>query len=138
MFSFFGKKKSSSPAHHEEEAIQGPDANHTSDGFTVIGNTPPNPSPYPQQPAAGMNMRYPAFPSAGGIAVPNYFQHKTPPQQPIHYLQGIPFQLAPELESDDPMSSMQMEIDGVLAIMTKTLQLDCEHDFAVERSVLFN
>ncbi|EDV47362.1 uncharacterized protein LOC6551247 [Drosophila erecta] len=143
MFSIFGKRKpAETPT--EDQPIQGPaDASRpgtSGDDFVFIERKPgpdaphtgvPSGSMYPPMPPASY-LPYPPMPGPGG-------QVKQPGAQgPVNYLQDIPFELAPELATKDRYTSTQMQVDSILALLTRQLSVDElaeEYTFALERSV---
>jgi len=59
-------------------------------------------------------------------------------QGPVNYLQDIPFELALGLASKDRYASTQMQVDSILALLTRQMSVDElaeEYTFALERSV---
>ncbi|KAH8289743.1 hypothetical protein KR054_010202 [Drosophila jambulina] len=137
MFSIFGKKK---PAETPtEEPIQGPaDAPRPGDDFVFIER-----KPGPADPASGGSM-YPPMPPAGYLPYPPMPGPRAPGQGrqtgngPVNYLQDIPFELAPGLASKDSYASTQMQVDSILALLTRQMSVDElaeEYTFVLERSV---
>ncbi|XP_023176419.1 collagen alpha-1(XXVI) chain [Drosophila hydei] len=144
MFSLFGKRK---PAETPtEEAIQGPaDGPKQSNGddFIFVERKPDSDSI--TSPSSG--MMYPPMPqsSYGPMPYPPPLGPRTAtgqpgpnPNAPISYLQDIPFELSPQLATKDRFNGTQMQVDGILALMTRQLSVDAmaeEYTFALERSV---
>ncbi|KAH8373139.1 uncharacterized protein LOC110179533 [Drosophila serrata] len=144
MFSIFGKRK---PAETPtEEPIQGPaDAPRpgttSGDDFVFIERRPGSTDP----PAAGGSM-YPPMPPVGYLPYPPMPGPRAPGHTPsagrqsgpVNYLQDIPFELAPGLASKDSYASTQMQVDSILALLTRQLSVDElaeEYTFVLERSV---
>ncbi|EDW63027.1 uncharacterized protein [Drosophila virilis] len=143
MFSLFGKRK---PAETPtEEAIQGPADQPTKpnvgDDFIFVERktdadpiTAPGGMIYPPMPQTAYGpMPYP--PSLGGRTAtgsgPNL-------NAPASYLQDIPFELSPQLATKDRFNGTQLQVDGILALMTRQLSVDAlaeEYTFTLERSV---
>ncbi|XP_030378108.1 uncharacterized protein LOC115626783 [Scaptodrosophila lebanonensis] len=139
MFSIFGKKKPSEP--QPDDVIQGPaDAQkQNGDDFIFVErksdvvdpNTATGGGIYPPMPPASFtSLPYPPSlgprTAAGGAALP------------INYLQDIPFELSPQLATKDRYMGTQMQVDEILALMTRQLSVDEsaeEYTFALERSV---
>lgn len=147
MFSFLKKKTSpTTPPSEEQDIIPGsiwflnknindnyffnfffigPDSSlNNGDGFVVINHE--NPSPV-------NNNLYPPIPP---IPVNNMSYNKIPSIQPAHYLQGVPFKISPEIENSKSFETYQLEIDGILALMTKRLQFEEDYDFSLEREII--
>ncbi|XP_068159327.1 uncharacterized protein [Drosophila tropicalis] len=151
MFSIFGKRK---PAETPtEEAIQGPTEPPkatSGDEFVFVerkSDTDPQPST-----TTGGGMMYPPMPTAiyGASALPypptiGAAGSKQSPTAdgggssgPIHYLQDVPFELSPQLASKDSLNGTQMQVDSILALLTRQISVDElaeEYTFALERSV---
>ncbi|XP_017064163.1 uncharacterized protein LOC108103262 [Drosophila eugracilis] len=147
MFSIFGKRKpTETPT--EDQPIQGPaDGSRpgtSGDDFVFIERKPGPDAPqvpssatmYPPMPPAGY-LPYPPMPGhrggpgAGAVKLPGA-------QAPVNYLQDIPFELAPELVSKDRYDSTQMQVDSILAFLTRQMSVDelaDEYTFTLERSV---
>ncbi|XP_039232474.1 uncharacterized protein LOC120322002 [Drosophila yakuba] len=149
MFSIFGKRKpAETPT--EDQPIQGPaEASRpgtSGDDFVFIERKPgpdahhsgaQSGSMYPPMPPAGY-LPYPPMPGPRG-APPAGGQVKLPGAQgPVNYLQDIPFELAPGLDTKDRCTSTQMHVDSILALLTRQMSVDElaeEYTFALERSV---
>ncbi|KAH8235675.1 hypothetical protein KR032_005077 [Drosophila birchii] len=141
MFSIFGKRK---PAETPtEEPIQGPaDAPRpgatTGDDFVFVERKPgaaaASGSMYPPMPPAGY-LPYPPMPGPRASGqVPGAGRQSGP----VNYLQDIPFELAPGLASKDSYASTQMQVDSILALLTRQMSVDElaeEYTFVLERSV---
>lgn len=154
MFSFFKSKKPSPTENTEfEHAIPGPDASLDRDGFTVIN---PQPSPYQhnqyQQSGGGggsSNFVYPNL-GGGGIVSPLKFgsgnggggsttnQQQTPesPSATFHYLQGVPFKISSELNNNDTTEVSRLQIDEILAYLTRTFELSGDYEFRLEHTLI--
>nr|XP_016943541.2 translation initiation factor IF-2-like [Drosophila suzukii] len=154
MFSIFGKRKpAETPT--EDQPIQGPAEGSrpgtSGDDFVFIERRPgpdaPPPSAasisgamYPPMPPVGY-LPYPPMPGArgGGPGAGAGAAMKLPGAQgPVNYLQDIPFELALGLASKDRYASTQMQVDSILALLTRQMSVDElaeEYTFALERSV---
>ncbi|EDW52954.1 uncharacterized protein LOC6612285 [Drosophila sechellia] len=144
MFSIFGKRKpAETPT--DDQPIQGPaEATRpgtSGDDFVFIERKPGPDAPHPGVPTGSM---YPPMPPAGYLPYPpmpgpRSDQVKQPGAQgPVNYLQDIPFELAPGLATKDRYTSTQMQVDSILALLTRQLSVDElaeEYTFALERSV---
>ncbi|XP_053947992.1 uncharacterized protein LOC128856702 [Anastrepha ludens] len=147
MLSFFSKKKPDPPP---EEPIQGPtDPTQTNEGgggddfIFVERKTSENDPARP--PTQGMGM-YPPIPPTFGM---NRFsgQPAYPPTTsvaggynnatPVPYVQGIPFELAPQLSTKCDFEVTQLQVDSILALLTRQMSVDEteEYNFALERSI---
>jgi len=95
---------------------------------------------YPPMPPVGY-LPYPPMPGArgGGPGAGAGAAMKLPGAQgPVNYLQDIPFELALGLASKDRYASTQMQVDSILALLTRQMSVDElaeEYTFALERSV---
>lgn len=119
MFSLFRSKKSprSSP-----EPIPGPDASPPeSDNFVMVDNRPVNP-----QPQTGL---YPLFDATSNF-------HNESQTQPVHYLQGVPFKLSPDLSEGDATEAFQVRVDEILAKLSRWNSVEEDYDFTLERSLV--
>lgn len=122
MFSIFRSKKSprASP-----EPIPGPDASSPeSDNFVMIedrNHLQPQPT--------GL---YPLFDSTSATNSRN----EEAQTQPAHYLQGVPFKISPELSEGDATQAFQMQVDEVLAKLTRWNSVEEDYDFVLERSLV--
>jgi len=154
MFSIFGKRKpAETPT--EDQPIQGPAEGSrpgtSGDDFVFIERRPgpdaPPPSAasisgamYPPMPPVGY-LPYPPMPGARGGgpgAGAGAAMKHSGAQGPVNYLQDIPFELAPGLASKDRYASTQMQVDSILALLTRQMSVDElaeEYTFALERSV---
>ncbi|KAH8354192.1 hypothetical protein KR084_003063 [Drosophila pseudotakahashii] len=152
MFSIFGKRKpAETPT--EDQPIQGPAEGPrpgtSGDDFVFIERKPGADGPpcsafasagpmYPPMPPAGY-LPYPPMPGArGGLGPGAGTPVKLPAQGPVNYLQDIPFELAPGLATKDRYASTQMQVDSILALLTRQMSVDElaeEYTFALERSV---
>lgn len=146
MFSIFGKRKpAETPA---EDPIQGPidgprPGSSAGDDFVIIERKPavdPNPlapgSMYPPMPPAGYGAL--PYPMLGPRAGQSPAKLPGGTQGPVNYLQDIPFELAPGLAGKDSYASTQMQVDSILALLTRQMSMDElaeEYTFALERSV---
>ncbi|XP_017055075.1 uncharacterized protein LOC108097351 [Drosophila ficusphila] len=145
MFSIFGKRKpAETPT--EDQPIQGPAEGirpgTSSDDFVFIERKPGPDAP----PGASSGPMYPPMPPAGYLPYPpmpgprgGSGQVKQPSAQgPVNYLQDIPFELAPGLATKDRYASTQMQVDSILALLTRQMSVDElaeEYTFSLERSV---
>lgn len=156
MFSFFKSKKPSPTDSTEfEHSIPGPDTTIDRDGFTVINPLNPHHSPYQhnqyQQQGGGgaSNFVYPNLGGgggsnplsplrfgSGGSATPN--QQPTPesPSATFHYLQGVPFKLSAELNTSDTTEVSRLQIDEILAYLTRTFELSGDYEFRLEHTLV--
>lgn len=120
MFSLFRSKKSprASP-----EPIPGPDASTPeSDNFVIVENrNQPNP-----QPQTGL---YPLFDPATN-------SRSDTQTQPVHYLQGVPFKVSPDLSEGDGTQAFQVQVDEILAKLTRWNSVEEDYDFMLERSLV--
>ncbi|XP_018794512.1 PREDICTED: uncharacterized protein LOC108972405 isoform X2 [Bactrocera latifrons] len=125
MLSFFSKKKQDTD--FAEEAIQGPTDSTQSNEAQGIGMYPPIP------PAFGMG-RYPGqavYPPMTNVA------SASDNVSPVPYVQGVPFELAPQLSSKSDFEVTQLQVDSILALLTRQMSVDEneEYNFALERSI---
>lgn len=123
MFSLFRSKKSprASP-----EPIPGPDASTPeSDSFVIVGDRN-QPQPNSQQQQSGL---YPMF----DIASNSRSETQT---QPAHYLQGVPFKVSPDLSESDGTEAFQVQVDEILAKITRWNSVEDDYDFMLERSLV--
>ncbi|KAH8420548.1 hypothetical protein KR009_011286 [Drosophila setifemur] len=145
MFSIFGKRK---PAETPtEEPIQGP-ADPPRPGTSTVGDefvfVERKPAADPMAPGGGLYpygaLPYPPMPGPR----PGSSPAKQPgggggaTQGPVNYLQDIPFVMAPGLAGKDSYASAQMQVDSILALLTRQMSVDElaeEYTFALERSV---
>lgn len=139
MFGFFGKKKpAESPT---DEPIQGQaDATRQNNGddFIFVERKSDADPPAP----GGGRIMYPPMPqSAYGPmpyppAIPARQTMGTGPiNAPINYLQDIPFELSPQLKTKDRFSGTQVEVDAILAFLTRQMSVADDYTFTLERSV---
>ncbi|EDV92234.1 uncharacterized protein LOC6565928 [Drosophila grimshawi] len=142
MFSLFGKRKPADTP--TEEAIQGPSdvpKQSNGDDFIFVDRktdvdpvTAPGGMMYPPMPPSAYGpLPYP--PPHGARTAMGPHQNLN---APISYVQDIPFELAPQLASKDRFSGTQMQVDGILAFLTRQLSVDAlaeEYTFTLERSV---
>lgn len=136
MLSFFSKKKHSPPDTPPEEVIQGPDSQANSgDDFIFVEKKPPAAPVYPPM--------LPAFGSAGLPYPGPYNPTASRPSSsvlnnnttPIPYVQGVPFELAPELCQKNVYEVTQMQVDGILALLTRQMSVEEDYSFTLERAV---
>ncbi|XP_067634898.1 uncharacterized protein [Eurosta solidaginis] len=146
MLSFFAKKKQSvdiSP----EEAIQGPaDPTQTNDGgcgsddFIFVERKPLD--DHSKLSSQGMVI-YPPMPSIPWGRLPAQTPGYLPKYSgsdnatPVPYVHGVPFQLAPQLSSKSDFEVTQLQVDSILALLTRQMSIDEteEYNFALERSI---
>ncbi|XP_017012582.2 zinc finger and BTB domain-containing protein 45 [Drosophila takahashii] len=150
MFSIFGKRKpAETPT--EDQPIQGPAEGPrpgtSGDDFVFIERKPGPDAPPPSAlPFASPGPMYPPMPPAGYLPYPPMPGARGSPAKlpgaqvpgPVNYLQDIPFELAPELATKDRYASTQMQVDSILALLTRQMSVDElaeEYTFALERSV---
>lgn len=140
MFSFFKSKKHSPTASPEYDPIPGPDTRPSTadqDGFTVI-----NPSPHrhnPHQRNSGDNFVYPTLGLGGGGVTDNGGSTNVTldsPSATFHPLQGVPFKIAAELKDDDTTEVCRLQIDEILAYLTRTFELSGDYEFRLERAII--
>lgn len=152
MFSFF-KSKKPSPTEFEH-AIPGPDTTAIDhDGFTVISpSNPQQPSPYHynqyQQSGGNNNFVYPNLGGGGGTVSPlsihsggnrNTTNQQITPESPsatFHYLQGVPFKISAELNDSDSTEVSRLQIDEILAFLTRTFELSGDYEFRLEHTLV--
>lgn len=146
---FFGKRK---PAETPtEEPIQGQadgsKQNNGDDFIFVERKTDVDPPAGPTS-GAGGGMMYPPIPQSayGPMPYPPPAIPARPGQGgiagvgvgPINYLQDIPFELSPQLTSKDRFSGTQIQVDSILAFLTRPMSVDAladDYTFTLERSV---
>lgn len=122
MFTALFGKRRSSPV-DDNAAIPGPKPD---DGFVLV------------DPAATGSGLYPS------INGPTYPQRKAPPlpariqcDPAFHYLQGVPFSLARELQISANKDAFATEIGDLLAFLTNKINMNSYiYNFSVEKSVL--
>lgn len=122
MFSLFRSKKSprASP-----EPIPGPDASPPeSDNFVIVEDRNPS-QPNPQS-QTGL---YPLFDSTSN-------SRSEAQNQPVHYLQGVPFKISPDLSEGDATQAFQVQVDEILAKLTRWNSIEEDYDFMLERSLV--
>lgn len=146
MLSFFSKKKQDTDS--AEEAIQGPtdstQLNEGGDDFIFIERKTSDHDPTKFS-AQGIGM-YPPIPPAFGMGrFPG--QPVYPPMtnvasasdnvSPVPYVQGVPFELAPQLSTKSDFEVTQLQVDSILALLTRQMSVDEneEYNFALERSI---
>ncbi|XP_004524941.1 uncharacterized protein LOC105664408 [Ceratitis capitata] len=145
MLSFFYKKKQGSDT-PPEEAIQGPpdpaQVREGGDDFIFIERkTTDNDPVKPQTQSMGV---YPPMPSTFGIG--GFTGHPVYPPvgnagggnvAPVPYVQGVPFELAPHLNTKSDFEVIQLQVDSILALLTRQMSVDEseEYNFALERSI---
>lgn len=120
MFSIFRSKKSprASP-----EPIPGPDASPSeSDNFVMVDDR----NKLNPQPQSGL---YPLFDATSG-------SRSDVQTQPVHYLQGVPFKLDSDLSDGDGTEAFQMQVDEILAKLTRWNSVEEDYDFTLERSLV--
>lgn len=144
MFSFFKSNKKSSPedsaSSSDEQPIPGPDRPASNvvdqDGFTVINHPNPYQRDQFQQSPHGGGL-YPAFGGGGGFGsgggAPQQQQQQ---KQPVHYLHGVPFKMSPDLCGNENSTEItRLQIDEILAFLTRTLDLQNDYEFQLERAI---
>lgn len=120
MFSIFRSKKSPPPS-----PIPGPDTSPESDNFVMIddrNNLQPNST-------TGLYPLFDASTNSGSGSGHNEMQ-------PVHYLQGVPFKLSPEISEGDSTQVYQMQVDEILAKLTRWNSVEEDYDFMLERSLV--
>lgn len=147
MFNFFGKKK---PAETPtDEPIQGQaDATKQNNGDDFIFVERKTDADPPALGGGAGGLMYPPMPqSAYGPmpyppAIPARQTMGTGPNgainAPINYLQDIPFELSPQLKTKDRFSGTQIQVDAILAFLTRQMSVDAladDYTFTLERSV---
>lgn len=136
MLSFFSKKKQSPETTPGDITIQGP-AEGNVEGFVVVDNQHPGTHQSSTFPKANQMMPlYPYPPTSFGVEVNQGNCNSNTNQTPVPYIMGIPFKLSSQLCSKTSFEVTQMEVDGILALMTKQMQLENEYDFKLERGIL--
>lgn len=141
MFSFFKSKKHSPPASPDYDPIPGPDTQPSTadhDGFTVV-NPSPQRNPY-QQSSGGDNFVYPTL-GLGGDATASSNRGSTnvtpdSPSATFHPMQGVPFKIAAELKDGDTTEVSRLQIDEILAYLTRTFELTGDYEFRLERAII--
>ena len=135
MLSFFSKKKQSLET---PEFIQGSDSQTNNDGddFIFVEKKPTDAGPsqiaplYPPVPPGfgSANLPYPGYnhPAARADNTNNL---------PVPYVQGVPFELSPHLCSKTTFDITQLQVDGILAYMTRQMSVEEDYNFALERSI---
>lgn len=115
MFSIFRSKKSPRDS---------PEPEPESNNFVVVDDRnlfKPNPQP-------PTNLYPLVNPSATSIS-----DNQT---QPVHYLQDVPFKLSSDLTEDDATEAFQMQVDEILAKLTRWNSVEEDYDFVLERSLV--
>ncbi|XP_075156460.1 uncharacterized protein LOC142229767 [Haematobia irritans] len=145
MFSFFTKKSQNS----DSPVIQGPssstDQQGADDFIFVEKKGQPNDPPqhphrpvYPSMPAAPYGTPYPRYQYPGPPGVAPNTANSTNSLHPVPYVQDIPFVLAPQLCTKTTFDNTQMQVDGILAFLTRQMSVDAqeEYNFTLEQNVL--
>uniref|UniRef100_A0A0A1WKV9 MDS1 and EVI1 complex locus protein EVI1-B n=1 Tax=Zeugodacus cucurbitae TaxID=28588 RepID=A0A0A1WKV9_ZEUCU len=147
MLSFFSKKRQDTDS-SAEEAIQGPtdstQANEGGDDFIFIERKTSDHDPT-KSAAQGVGM-YPPIPPSFGMGrfpgQPIYppmsnVVHASDNVSPVPYVQGVPFELAPQLSTKCEFEVTQLQVDSILALLTRQMSVDEneEYNFALERSI---
>lgn len=133
MFSFFKSSKKhsprSSPEPDEQHSIPGPD----SDFVLVNDNTHKNSNNAGVDGVAGTGQGNLLYPFGNiNINIPK----KTQQDCPVHYLHGVPFNLSTELTVGDSTEITRIQVDEILAFITRIIQNSNEYEFKQERSIV--
>lgn len=133
MFSFFSSKsKKSSPTEDVQPTTE------SSDDYIFVekrSSTDPNPGPqsniYPAVPQPMYPPQIPGYPPRSG------FERATSVDSSNqHCLDGVPFQLSPQLSTKDSYDIVQLQVDGILAALTKQMQMEGDYSFKLEKEIL--
>ncbi|XP_037935626.1 uncharacterized protein LOC119669696 [Teleopsis dalmanni] len=132
MLSFFSKKKDK-PDTPPEEAIQGPQSNGD-DFIFVERKAEDDPPKEPNQPFVYPPM--PALPTSYNVYNPTTINSSS---GPVPYVQDVPFEFAPQLNTNNVFEVTQLEVDGILAVLTRQMSIDAadEYNFTLERSICY-
>lgn len=131
MFSFFLPKKKSSPT---EDA---PAAESADDYIFVEKKSPSDPprappnnnSVYPEVPQTVYLPQIPGYPMSG------FGRATSVESSNQHFLDGVPFELSPQLSSK-AYDIVQLQVDGILAALTKQMQMEGDYTFKLEKEIL--
>ncbi|XP_055918006.1 uncharacterized protein LOC129950184 [Eupeodes corollae] len=134
MLSFFSKKKPSPDTPPEDITVKGPSEVNGEEFIIVENQHQGGPASF-NNPSTMMPL-YPYPPTNFGLPPSNYNNSSNASQTPVPYVMGIPFNLSPQLCTKNSFEVTQMEVDGILALMTKQMQLDIDYDFNLERGIL--
>lgn len=135
MLSFFSKKKQSPESPPGEITMQGPPENNGEE-FVIVENQHPGSASYPALPNSGTMLPFYPYPPTNFGTPQQSNSASNTVQTPIPYITGIPFNLSPQLSTRTNFDITQMEVDGILALMTKQMQLESDYDFKLERGIL--
>ncbi|KAG4078151.1 hypothetical protein HA402_002203 [Bradysia odoriphaga] len=117
MFSLFRSKKSPRASPEPEPGVE-------SDNFVMVDDRNPfKPNSQPQT-----NL-YPLVNPASTSTSDNQ-------PQPVHYLQDVPFKLSSDLTEGDTAEAFQMQVDEILAKLTRWNSIEEDYDFVLERSLV--
>ncbi|XP_055837074.1 uncharacterized protein LOC129905585 [Episyrphus balteatus] len=135
MLSFFSKKKPSPETPPGEITMKGPSEGNGEE-FIIVENQHPGGPPPPFHNPTPMMPLYPYPPTSFGLPPSNNNPSNSMQNNPVPYIMGIPFNLSPQLCTKTSFEVTQMEVDGILALMTKQMQLESDYDFKLERGIL--
>lgn len=117
MFSLFRSKKS-------PRASPEPEPEPESDNFVLVSDRHPfSPNTQPQ------TSLYPLVNPAATPISDNQ-------SQPVPYLQDVPFKLSSDLTEGDSTEAFQMQVDEILAKLTRWNSVEEDYDFVLERSLI--
>lgn len=131
MFSFFSSKSKKSSPTEEVQPTESPDDYIFVEKRSSLDPPAPPTSVYPTVPQSMYPPMPPGYPMSGGLAratsVDSSYQH---------CLDGVPFQLSPQLSSKDSYDIVQLQVDGILAALTKQMQMEGDYTFKLEKEIL--
>lgn len=115
MFSLFRSKKSPRAS---------PEPGQEADNFVIVQD--PNPFPPNTQPQTGL------YPLVDPASLPSGDASSAP----VHYLQDVPFKLSSDLTEGDATQAFQMQLDEMIARMSRWNSIEEDYDFMLERSLV--
>lgn len=129
MFSFFSSKLKKSSPTEDITPTESPD------DYIFVDKRSPDPAPpnsiYPSVPQPMYPPQMPGYPMGGGFERTTSLDSSNQ-----HCLDGVPFQLSPQLSTKDSYDIIQLQVDGILAALTKQMQMEGDYTFKLEKEIL--
>ncbi|KAL5278298.1 hypothetical protein ACFFRR_003126 [Megaselia abdita] len=127
MFSFFSSKNKKSSPTEDVQSTGSPD-----DYIFVEKRSPADP---PASTNVYPSVPQPVYPPAYPMR-PGFERASSVDSSNQHCLEGVPFKLSPQLSAKDSYDIVQLQVDGILAALTKQMQMDGDYTFKLEKEIL--
>lgn len=142
MFSFFKSSKKHSPVESPDSSneVVAPSSSQQQqdDDFILVEGR--------RQPVNPFQQSGGVYPSLGGASAyggnfggphSSAGPVKRQDSNAFHYLQGVPFKLSSEIDTGaDPTEVQRIQVDEILASLTRMLEMSADYEFKLEQSTV--